>query len=92
MAAQKEDGSLLNAGSKVVQNAPREHPAILSTFVKLPFVHRKFVLTIFEGSFKTGFTVWVSTQENIYFGFPSRYGSNQPTSSFTETRSNRKLT
>ena len=38
--------------SKVLQNAPREHSAILSTFIKLPFV-----LVIFEWPLKTDFTV-----------------------------------
>ena len=45
--------------SKVLQNAPREHSAILSTFIKLPFVFKTFVLPtcIFEWPLKTGFTV-----------------------------------
>ena len=42
--------------------APREHPAILSTFIKLPFVFKAFVLSIFEWSLKTGFTVVFSCQ------------------------------
>ena len=37
--------------SKVLQNAPREHSVIFSTFIKLPFVFRVFVLSIFEWSF-----------------------------------------
>ena len=32
-----------------MQNAPREHSAILSTFIKLPFVFKTFVLSIFSG-------------------------------------------
>ena len=32
---------------KILQNAPREHSAILSTFIKLPFVFKIFVLSIF---------------------------------------------
>ena len=40
-----------------MQNAPREHSAILSTFIKLPFVFKTFVLSIFEWPLKTGFTV-----------------------------------
>ena len=44
--------------SKVLQNAPREHSAILSTFIKLPFVFKTFVLSIFEWPLKTGFTVF----------------------------------
>ena len=40
-----------------MQNAPREHSAILSTFIKLVFVLKIFVLSIFEWPLKTGFTV-----------------------------------
>ena len=40
-----------------MQNAPKEHSAILSTFIKLPFVFKICVLSIFEGPRKTGFTV-----------------------------------
>ena len=36
---------------------PLEHSAILSTFIKLPFVRRSFVLSIFKRPLKTGFTV-----------------------------------
>ena len=35
-----------------------EHSAILSTFIKLPFVIKIFVLSIFEWPLKTGFTVF----------------------------------
>ena len=35
-----------------MQNAPREHSAILSTFIKLPFVVKTFVLSIFCGPFR----------------------------------------
>ena len=35
--------------SKVLQNALREHSAILSTFIKLPFVMKAFVLSILSG-------------------------------------------
>ena len=34
-----------------------EHSAILSTFIKIPFVIKNFVLSIFEWPFYTGFTV-----------------------------------
>ena len=34
-----------------------EHSAILSTFIKLPFIIKIFVLSIFEWPLKTGFTV-----------------------------------
>ena len=46
--------------------APREYSAILSTFIKLPFVLKTFVLSFFERQLKTGFTVytyaWVKVQ------------------------------
>ena len=35
-----------------------EHSAILSTFIKLPFVIKIFVLSIFERPLKTGFIVF----------------------------------
>ena len=35
----------------------REHSAILSTFIKLPFAIKLFVLSIFMWPLKTGFTV-----------------------------------
>ena len=35
-----------------------EHSAILWTFIKLPFVTKAFVLSIFEWPLKTGFTVY----------------------------------
>ena len=34
-----------------------EHAEILSTFIKLPFAIRTFVLCIFEWPLKTGYTV-----------------------------------
>ena len=37
-----------------------EHSAILSTFIKLPFVIQIFVLSTFEWPFDTGFTVTAS--------------------------------
>ena len=36
-----------------------EHSAILLTFIKLPFVFKVFVLSIFERPFYTGFTVLI---------------------------------
>ena len=42
-----------------------EHSAILSTFIKLPFVIKIFVLSIFEWPLKTGFTVFLSLK--IYY-------------------------
>ena len=35
-----------------------EHSAILSSFIKLPFVIKIFVLSYFEWQLKTGFTVY----------------------------------
>ena len=52
-----EDRILLNAGQKFCRMLQREHSAILSTFIKLPFVIKIFVLTIFEWPLKSGFTV-----------------------------------
>ena len=62
--------------SKVLQNAPKEHSAILltfiklqfvfkiivlsSTFIKLPFVFKIVGLSIFAWPFQTGFTVHIS--------------------------------
>ena len=43
--------------SKVLQNGPREHSAILSAFIKLLFVFKNIVLYIFVWALKTGFTV-----------------------------------
>ena len=38
-----------------------EHSAILLTFIKLPFVTKIFVLSIFEWPLKTGFTVYIGS-------------------------------
>ena len=48
---------LLNAGQKYCRMLQWEHSAILSTFIKLPFVIKIFVLSIFERPLKTGFIV-----------------------------------
>ena len=42
----------------MLQNAPREHSAILSTFIRLSFVFKTYVLSIVEWLLKTGFTVY----------------------------------
>ena len=52
-----QDQLSLNAGQKYCRMLLREHSAILSTFIKLPFVIKIFVLSIFEWPFYTGFTV-----------------------------------
>ena len=38
-----------------VKSIAEEHSALLSTFIKLPFVIKNFVLSIFEWPFYTGF-------------------------------------
>ena len=47
----------LNAGQKYCRVLQGERSAILSTFIKLPFVIKIFVLSICEWPFYTGFTV-----------------------------------
>ena len=51
-----QDQLLLNAGQKNCRMLQEEHSAILLTFIKLPFVIKIFVLSIFEWPFYTGFT------------------------------------
>ena len=54
-----------------MQNAPREHSAILSSFIKLQFVFKTFVLSIFEWPLKTGFivniTAWRADEGALFF-------------------------
>ena len=52
-----QDRLLLNAGQKYCRMLQGEHSAILSTFMKLPFVIKIFFLSIFEWPLKTGFNV-----------------------------------
>ena len=47
----------LNAGQKYCRMLQGEHSAILSIFIKLPFVITIFILLIFEWPFYTDFTV-----------------------------------
>ena len=54
-----QDRISLNAGQKYCKMLQGEHSAILSTFIKLPFVMKIFVLSIFEWPLKTGFTAHV---------------------------------
>ena len=54
-----EKGSLMKVES-IAECSPAlqgEHSAILLTFIKLPFVIKLFVLSIFEWPFYTSFTV-----------------------------------
>ena len=46
-----QDQLLLNVGLKYCRMLHGEHSAILLTFIKLPFVIKIFVLSIFEWSF-----------------------------------------
>ena len=46
-----------------------EHSAILSTFIKLPFVIKIFVLSFFEWLLKTCFTVFSVLTTYMYFLF-----------------------
>ena len=55
-----QDQLSLNAGQKYCRMLPLEHSAILSTFIKLPFVIKIFVLSIFEWPFYTGSTSLLS--------------------------------
>ena len=57
-----QDQLLLNAGQKYCRILQGEHSAILLTFIKLAFVIKIFVLSIFEWLFYTGVTV----KGNIY--------------------------
>ena len=52
-----KDQSSLNAGQKHCRMLQVEHSAILSTFIKLPFVITIFVLSTFEWPSYTGFNV-----------------------------------
>ena len=52
-----QDQLSLNPGQKYCRKLQREHSAILSTFIKLPFFIKIFALSIFEWPFYTGFTV-----------------------------------
>ena len=53
-----QDRLLLNTGQKYCRMLQGEHSAILLTFIRLPFVIKIFVLSIFEWLPKTGFTVF----------------------------------
>ena len=52
-----QDQLSLNAGQKYCRKLQGEHSAILSTFIKLPFGIKIFVLSIFEWPLYTGFTI-----------------------------------
>ena len=54
-----QDQLSLNAGQKYCRMLQGEHSATLSTVIKLPFVIKIFILSIFEWLFYTGFTVFI---------------------------------
>ena len=55
----------LNAGQKYCRILQGEHSAIPLTFIKLPFVIKIFVLSIFEWPFYTYFTVLVESVNTV---------------------------
>ena len=61
-----QDQLWLNAGQKYCRMLQGEHSALLSTFIKLPFVIMIIVLSIFEWLLKTGFPVFLVMV--IFFG------------------------
>ena len=67
-----QDRLSLNAGQKYCRMLPWEHSAILLTFIKLQFVIKTFVLSIFEWPFYTGFIaifpLHCSDDDNNYGG------------------------
>ena len=65
-----QDRLSLNAGQKYCRMLRGEHSAILSTFIKLPFVIKIWVLFIFDWPFYTGFTVYSYTK-NLFCIFQS---------------------
>ena len=54
-----QDQLSLNEGLRVLQNAPRGAFCFTFDFIKLPFVIKIFVLSIFKWLFYTGFTVLI---------------------------------
>ena len=71
-----KDQLLLNSGQKNCRMLQREHSAILWTFIKLPFVIKIFVLSIFEWPFYTGFTVYSLSfppEEKLNTRLPIKY-------------------
>ena len=48
---------MLSAGQTCYRMLQGVHSAMLSTYIKLPFVIKTFVLSIFEWPFYTGFTM-----------------------------------
>ena len=57
----KEDHLLLNAGQKYCRMLQGEHSAILSTFIKLPFVIKIFVFSFLSGCLRYILLYWLPT-------------------------------
>ena len=57
---------MLNEGQKYCRMLQGEHSAILSTFYKLPFIFKTFVLSIFQWPLKTGFEWPLKTGFTVY--------------------------
>ena len=79
-----QDQLLLNAGQKYCRMLQGEHSAIHLTFIKLPFVIKTFVVSIFEWPFYTSFTVphssmgCVELYLSMFSGFkPNQYEGNK---------------
>ena len=62
-----QDQLSLNAGQKYCRMLQGEHSAILLTLIKLPFVIKTFVLSIFEWPVYTGFTELKSLKMILIF-------------------------
>ena len=61
-----QDQLSLNEGQKYCRMLPLGAFAILSTFIKLPFVIKIFDLSIVEWPFYTGFTVCKNTSPKLH--------------------------
>ena len=70
----------LNAGQKCCRMLQGEHSAILSTFIKLLFVIKIFILSIFEWPFYTDFTLlsFYFDLFSIQAAIPSKKPPSQP--------------
>ena len=58
-----------------MQNAPREYTTILTTFIKLKLVFKTFVLSTFEWSLKTGFTLFIFIYREMCLHIKNWWGS-----------------
>ena len=63
--------------SKVFQNAPIEHSAILLTFINLQFIIKNFLLSIFEWPFYTGYTVPCEYEQRRFWWQGDKYQNSQ---------------